>query len=267
MKAFIAILVVLVLGILSFGGYYLYEALTSPEVVVEPASQAQQQQTGPQFGATQVPENEYDVLDALYNAYEANDDTVAWIEVPGTTINDSVLQSNDNYYYLRRAEDEQYDVYGCYFMDYECDVSSREAYMPNTIIYGHSNTANDSNPNEPRFSQLFHFLDRDFALKTPYIKLYTLDETSYWEVFAAGYTTTEFDYIQVQIDGAQMLEIANRGKALSVIPYNVELDENSHILTLSTCSYKYTQDGSGRFIVMAKLVENGAELRTEANLA
>lgn len=261
MKAVIAIILVLLLALLGIGGYYVYQQTAgAPPANSTPATPS------PQIGTLAQPETEYDVQDALSAAITANKDTVAWLEVPGTEINGSVVQSIDNNYYLRRNETKQYDVYGCYFADYECAIGAPEVLRPNTVIYGHSNTDKDSDPTQPRFSQLFSFLDAEFAKKTPYIYMTTPDGKTTWEVFAAFYTTTQFDYIGVHISTQQMLQIGKKAKSLSELRYDIPLDQDTKLLTLSTCSYKFQQDGTGRYVVMARLVPEGEALVKEARL-
>lgn len=264
MKVLVAFLVVLLLCLVGFGGYYVYQEFSAPPSASASSSAARP--SGPSFGAEEIPETEYDVQDSLDAAIEMNRDTVAWLEVPGTEISNSVLQSLDNEFYLRRDESKEYEVYGCYFADYECSFGKPEDFSLNTVIYGHSNTDKDSDPTQKRFSQLFNFLDLDFARETPYVYLTTPDGKTAWEVFAAFYTSTKFDYIQVHIGTADMLQIAKRGKSLSTYKYDVDLNNDTKILTLSTCSVKYQQDGNGRFVVMARLVPEGEDLVKEARI-
>ena len=56
----------------------------------------------------------------LEDAKSQNSDVVAWLTVPGTEIDDPVVQAADNDYYLRRTWLGESDVWGSYFLDYEC---------------------------------------------------------------------------------------------------------------------------------------------------
>ena len=62
-------------------------------------------------------ETQADVLDALDYETKQNQDTVGWITIPGTRVNNSVLQAHDNIAYLRTNERKEASVYGCYFAD------------------------------------------------------------------------------------------------------------------------------------------------------
>jgi len=172
--------------------------------------------------------------------------------VPGTKINNCVLQSHDNEAYLRTNEQQEYDLYGCYFVDYECSVGARDVLSPNTIIYGHSDMTD--NPDGKRFSQLFHFTDEEFAQNTPVISFSTLEGPMEWQVFAVFFTDVSFNYIEAApSDGVQVLAKAAMEKSL--YDYGVSVGKDDHILTLSTCSGRNgMNDRTQRFVVMAKLM-------------
>lgn len=256
MKALIAILVVLVLAIVGLGGFFLYRF-----VVDEQTSQTTEETESEESGVTgsgkgplermKKPNNEADVISNLAAAIEKNHDAVGWLEVPGTDINDVVMQGDDNRYYERRNADGFDDIYGCYFLDYECRLGARDVFSPNTVIYGHSDLKDS--PDGPRFSQLFRFTDPEFAAAHPYLYLTTQEERYTFEIFSVFYTDISFDYIQVNIDDAATLALAQAAQKLSVHQYGVTPGLGDKLLTLSTCSVKYGTDGTKRFVVMARL--------------
>ncbi|MCI9405340.1 MAG: class B sortase [Oscillospiraceae bacterium] len=209
-------------------------------------------------------ETQADILEMLDYETRKNRDTVGWLWVPGTQINNSVLQSYDNTVYLRQDERREYDLYGCYFVDYECSVGSREELSPNTIIYGHSDLKD--NPDGPRFSQLYHFTDLDFARETPVIQFSTLDGFMYWEVFAVFYTELNDSFISPDPpEGIDRMAAAAMEKSL--YDYGVAVGPQDHVLLLSTCTGSYgANDTSHRFVVLAKLLPEEAEIPTQAQL-
>lgn len=213
-----------------------------------------------------------DFSNNLRNAKTQNEDTVGWLYIPDTTINNSVLQTTNNTYYHRLNEDKTYSWTGCFYADYEGNLSSRGELSKNNIIYGH-NVHYDDNKEMERFSQLFKFTDIDFAKEHPYVyfslhgKDPTFEENSMaWEIFSIFYTTTDFNYIQVMEDNtgkgkdelteAQFMGIVKEAKARSEYVYDVDVLPTDHILSLSTCSYKYGRRDDVRFVVMAKLLDN-----------
>ncbi len=259
MKKLIAVLAVLI-GLLLVAGfvYVLVFMEEPPDSILVDSQKGQSQEGQPQLNVPKEVKTQADELDALDGATQRNQDTVGWLRVPGTTINNSVLQSHDNMTYLRTNEAREYDIYGCYFADWECSVGSREILSPNTVIYGHSDLKD--NPEGPRFSQLFHFTDQAFAEETPVISFSTLEGFMDWEVFAVFYTEKTFSYIDAYPEKG-VDQLAKEAQAKSIYDYGITVGPEDKILTLSTCTVKYgAQDNDHRFVVMARLLPEGAEV-------
>ena len=66
---------------------------------------------------------------------EKNEDTVAWLYIPGTDINLPLVKSNDNLYYLTHNFDKERNSMGWAFADYH---NSFPNLNTNTIMYGHT---------------------------------------------------------------------------------------------------------------------------------
>ena len=272
MKVLLAFLAAALIAVIGAGGYYVYDKMQSGELELpaitmqkEPeqqqADKAQSEKNGKSgksgkgkvtVGSTKKTNAETSPYETLDLAMKANKDTVAWLQLKGAEIDDSVLQYLDNTYYERRDERKNYDVYGCYFMDYECSTGTRKTLAKNTVIYGHS--APNDDPDGKRFSKLFRFTSPDFAKENPCITLTTPEEMMLFEIFAVFYTDTNFDYIMVHISDDQMLEIANTAKELSLYDYGIDITADDKLLTLSTCSDRDGKDGTHRFVVMGRLM-------------
>lgn len=193
-------------------------------------------------------------IEKIDEGIERNADTKGWLYIPNTEIDDAVLQANDNDYYLRITEDKNYDIFGCYFADYNCNLGSRDELSKNTIIYGHSDYKD--NPEGKKFSQLFHYAkDIDFVRNNPYIYFSTTEDDLVWQVFAVFYTNIDFVYIQSNPEDSEFKKIISEAKAKSEYIIDVPVDENDKILTLSTCTGLYnTPKENYRMVVMAKLL-------------
>lgn len=256
MKSFLAILlVILLLATAGAAGYLLYQRSAAPAAAPPPAddSSASSQPYIPNAVADELADSTTDpaVLEKLMYEVGKNPDTVAWLELPGTDINNSVVQSHSNSYYLRRDERKQESVYGCYFADYECTLAAKEDMSRNTVIYGHSDLKD--NPDGPKFSQLFRFADPAFAKENRTVRLSTPEATMEWEIFAAFYTDISFDYIRVDITPEVQLEITGKALEMSVHDYGIVPTGDDKILTLSTCSVRDGADGNHRFVLMARM--------------
>lgn len=210
-----------------------------------------------------------------------NSDTVGWLEVPGTNINDVVVQKDDpadmnNYYWHRNFNQEQYGIAQienyddknswAFFADSRATLGDgkAESLPKNTVIYGHTvdtqvdeNTKtylasgqDTSNYTGRRFAALKFFLDEEFAKKTPYIYFSTGGEEMVWEVFSVFYSTVDIPYNSPQFDTSDSTVESNRYTSeelltevldSSLYEYDVEVTEDDKLLTLSTCTY-YTPD-------------------------
>lgn len=259
MKSILALLLVVVLlGVCLFAGYTIYQRRQEP---VEPVS-ASQPQSASSSAVPQNPKNEIqkglqgsttdpEVLEKLMYEIKKNPDTVGWLTVPGTSIDNSVVQYHNNTYYLRRTERGADSQYGCYFADFECSVGGRDVLSPNTVIYGHSDLKD--NKDGPKFSQLFRYTDQAFAQQNNVITLSTPEDKLEWEIFAVFYTDISFDYIKVDNTPEEQQSIIDTALALSVHDFGVKPSSDNHILTLSTCSVRDGKEGNNRFVVMSRL--------------
>ncbi len=257
-KVLVVFAVLLVLALISAGAYLL---LTDPGLSGEEEQpQSDSSQTDSAVADVDVKRQAKDyteIQEALDYEILQNRDTVAWLKIEGTDINNSVLQSYDNSYYLRRNERREDDVFGCYFVDYECSVGARDALSINTIIYGHNDVTDD--PDGRRFAQLYRFLDPEFAADVPCVQFCTLEEPMEWQIFAVFYTHTYFNYTDVNITDEEMLQIVETAKENSIYDYGVPVEAGDRVLTLSTCTTHFG-DENHRFVVMAKLLPADADI-------
>ena len=252
MKILAALLVLLVFGLIGGGAFLL---LSNPDFLAEePPAESSSASKSTAQAAIDVKKQAADfteIQELLEYEILQNPDTAAWLKIEGTDINNSVLQSFDNVDYLRKNERRQYDVYGCYFADYECSIGKRDVLSQNTIIYGHNDVTDD--PDGRRFAQLYKFLDPEFAAATPCIQFCTMDDPMLWQVFAVFYTHTYFNYTDVNITDEEKMAIVNTALEHSIYDYNVPVEATDKLLTLSTCTTLFGDDNH-RFVVMAKLL-------------
>lgn len=202
-----------------------------------------------------------EILAGIVEYHKLNEDTVGWLYVPGTTINESVVQTVDNDYYLRRTNLGKQNYDGCYYVDFRGTLGSRDTLSKNTVIYGHS--MNDD-PNGGRFSQLKKYLDLNFAKEHPYIYFSTPESDMVWQVFAVFYTEKYFNYNDPNPSAADFINIINDARQRSQFNFDTTVGANDKILTLSTCTYVYDAGypNDYRYVVMAKLMDKNAEQTT-----
>lgn len=200
---------------------------------------------------------------------ELNADTVGWVQIPNTDIDDVVVwYPNDrNAYYLRRNFEKRSSWSGVYFADYRCKFDGTAAGLSqNTVIYGH-NLDKSENEDAILFAQLLRYRSEDFAKDNPYVYFSTEEEDLVWEIFAVFYSTVDLPYNLPNPDEKAFSEMISEVRKRSLYNYDVQVGANDKILTLSTCTYKFTSayPNDYRYVVMAKLVEDSEEpLRQQA---
>lgn len=249
-KILLTLITLVIIGLFVAGGIFVAKTMSKPASAPGEEQGTSQKQKN-ELTALLPAKNEADIFDNLDYAIKKNRDSVAWLEVPETDVNNIVMQGDDNDFYLRRNEDKEYDIYGCYFADYECGFGKYDDFSQNTIIYGHSDSTD--NPDGKRFAQLHRFSDPEFAKRVPYVYVSTPEGRFKFEIFSVFYTDTNFKYIDVNIADAQKLELAQKAKLMSIHKYDAEPNEKDKLLTLSTCTVRYGADANYRFVIMAKL--------------
>lgn len=189
-------------------------------------------------------------------ATSAYPDVRAWIQIPGTYVDHAVVQGSDDSFYLEKGLGKSYNWYGSIFAHFDNDVSSADALDQNTILFGHNK--NDG----LMFGSLVNYSDANYAQAHPFVTLLIGDVKTTWEVFAAldcEVNADSFHYIKTSLSDD---DIAN-ARSRSYLDFGTEVSSSDKILTLSTCTYKYTYSSGKyredvRYVVMAKLVDDGA---------
>ncbi|RPF43421.1 sortase B [Hydrogenoanaerobacterium saccharovorans] len=194
------------------------------------------------------------------NEYKAkNKETVGWLTIPGTLIDDIVFQDpNGNEKYMRLDNNGKWALEGCFFADYRIATQNRASLGKNTIIYGHN--LNDDKKNGVRFAQLMNYTDLEYAKAHPYIHFTTAEDEMVFKVFAAFYTETAFDYIKTKFnDVTQFTDLVKEARTRSEHNFDVNVTASDKIITLSTCTYKFggVSNKQQRFVVMGRLLHTG----------
>ena len=198
----------------------------------------------------------------LAEARAKNPDTVAWLYIPGAEIDDPVMQAEDNGYYLKLDENGEYAMWGCYYAHCENQIGSRDKLDKNTTIFGHS--ASNCDPDGPKFTKLYRYMDADFVKEHPYIYLSVDDENMIFQIAALFVTDIGFDYIAPNPTGDDLTSFFETVARKNWLDFDgVTFSEEDTVLTLSTCCRKYDNANTGnqRLVVMAKLLPEGATVQ------
>ncbi len=190
--------------------------------------------------------------------YSANEDTIGWIRLPGTSIDYPVMQGPDNKKYERANFYLESDHRGSIWMDYRNNVGFNRL-TKNTIIYGHHLTTD-----ECIFAELENYMDVAFYKQHPVIEFDTLYNNYKWKVFACFVSNTEpqddnghvFYYWDPGVSDENTPAFVNEILSRSwFINPAVDIRPTDFLLCLSTCTYmmnkpKYVEM---RCVVMARL--------------
>ena len=176
-----------------------------------------------------------------------NSDMVGWIRIDGTRINYPVMHTpNKPDFYLYRAFDKSYSIYGCPYLQDNCDLNRPS---DNFIIYGHH--MNDGS----MFSDLVKYASKDFYNSHKIIQFNTVNEKHDYEVVAAFSTSVDegkgfryYDFVNAY--GSEDYDSFIKSvKKLSYYDTGKTAEFGDKLITLSTCEYTHS---NGRMVVVAK---------------
>ena len=177
------------------------------------------------------------------NLKEINADTVGWIKVEGTNINYPYVQTNDNQYYLKHSFDKKYNKQGWVFLDYRNKGDEK-----NTILYAHGLMNNQMFGSMRKVIKPSWYNNKNNHI----ITTVTIDGTQKWQVFSTYTIGPESYYISVDFKtDEEYLKFLTTIKNRSVYDYNVNVNTDDKILTLSSC-----YDNKKRMVLHAKLISN-----------
>lgn len=178
-------------------------------------------------------------FDALLNQCQ---DVVGWLYSENTVINYPVVQAEDNFYYLHRFIDGQYNASGSLFLDCTCygDFSGK-----NTVLYGHN--MNDGS----MLASIRNYKDQEYYNEHPVMYLNTPTQNYKIEIFSAYTTDAESDtykmFFESEADFARNLD---DWRVHSLVSTNVDVSVDDRVITLSTCTYEFY---NARFVIQGKL--------------
>ena len=174
-----------------------------------------------------------------------NNETVGWIKVNNTNVNYSIVQHNDNEYYLRHDFYKNYNIAGWVYGDFRDDF---KYFGNNTILYSHNMT------NRTMFGSLTWCLKESWYTNedNQYIKISTPYSNTIWKIFSIYTIKPEVYYLKTYFDtDEEHTEFINTIKDRSIYNFNEDISYKDKILTLSTC----TDDGTKRIVIHSKMIK------------
>ncbi len=162
--------------------------------------------------------------------FSINNDTVGWIKFNEDKINNPIVKTKDNSFYLNHAFDKSKNQAGTIFMDYR-NLSFDDK---NVVLFGHAMLDNTM------FGSISDVFDKDFFEKKDnnYIEIInTNNETLTYQIFSYYVIEKEEYYITTSFnDENDFATFIDTIKKRSYKDFNIDVTTTDYILTLSTCS-------------------------------
>ena len=188
----------------------------------------------------EVIEPKINKTEELRNTYQ-NKDIIGNLEIEEIGINEPILQSKDNEYYLTHDNYGNYDKYGSIYLDYRCNINSKKL-----LIFGHSSTK----INTP-FNNLENYYEESYYKEHPLIKLTIEEETREYKIFSVYIEPTDFTYMNLKTSEEEYLNELKQYKKKSFYDTEVPIYTSDSILVLQTCSnHKDYQKYKDKFLLI-----------------
>ena len=177
-----------------------------------------------------------------------NDDTVGWIRFNSDKVNNPIVHTSDNSYYLNRSFEKKSNQSGTIFMDYR----NKSFDDKNVVLFGHSML------DKTIFGSLSDVFKKDFfnTKENNYIQIINTDnEILTYQIFSYYIIEKEEYYITTSFNSdSEFKKFIDTIKKRSYKNFKIDVTTSDKILTLSTCSG--TGETSKREVIHAKRVEN-----------
>ena len=181
----------------------------------------------------------------LASLLTVNEEVVGELIVNNTKVDYPVVQASDNDYYLDHNINKEKNANGWVFLDFRNDAMNLDK---NNIIYGHNMYYSGV-----MFGTLYKTYNKNWYT-TPdnqIITYNTLYEDMEFQIFSIYKVPDTNDYLKVYFDGDNdFLEFIDMITERSIYDFNVPVNADDKIITLSTCS----DNGTKRLVIHAVLI-------------
>ena len=201
---------------------------------------------------------------------DINEEIVGWVQINDTEIDYPVLwhKGDDlsSQFYLNHNYKAEYDSYGSIFLDYRC---TKGTDSKNTIMHGHH--MNDGS----MFGNLMNYGgtsgNLDFYKEAPTIRFDTPKAKGTYKIISIFKTNTlssQGEFFNYMIGNFQnekdFMNYVYNVRIRSLINCPVTVNEDDELITLSTCSYEFT---NFRTVVVARRVRIGEDPKVDVGKA
>ena len=182
----------------------------------------------------------------LASLLTVNEDVVGELIVNNTNVNYPVVQAEDNDYYLTRNINKEKNANDWIYLDFRNDSMNLDK---NNIIYGHNMYYSGV-----MFGTLYKTYNSNWYMnpENQMITYNTLYDNMKFQIFSIYKVPETNDYLKVFFDGDNdFLAFITMITKRSIYDFNVPIDADDKIITLSTCS----NNGTKRLVIHAVLLD------------
>ena len=217
--------------------------------VQEEVQDEQEEETPIVIETAEEPEEEVEIPVDFAALKAQNEDVYAWIDIEDTNIHYPILQSaTDDSYYLEHTIDHVEGLPGSIYTE---KVNAKDFSDFNTLIYGHDMKDGSM------FKHLHKFRESEFFNTHETVMIYTETQVKEYRIYAAviydnRHIMYAYDNDDVEDRKAFIQSLYDVAGAGSLYREGMEIDENSKLITMSTC---ITGQSDKRLIVVAEEIE------------
>lgn len=195
---------------------------------------------------------------------EYNSDSVGWVRIAGTKVNNPIVKSDDDEYYLDTGFDHKEYRAGTVFLDFRNYFDfDQNTWSDNLILYGHNMANNEMFGSLRRYRQ-----DLEYYKENQFIEIDSNYEHATYVIFALpityGGADAEWRYWD-QLEFPKQADFdyyIKHAREKSLVDIDVDVQYGDKLITLSTC---YSDEDDSRFLVIGRKLREGETAETFRN--
>lgn len=222
---------IIAVAIVALGGFFIYSSFLAPKS--DKQNDAKVTQEAPKQAYTVSAEEKEYLANKFKGLLATNSETVGYVYIPGTQLDEPVVQTTDNATYLDKTFDGgNQPLMGTVFMDADNkkDFSDRL-----TWLFGHARGSKV--PDHRMFKDVNYFSRQDYFDKHPYVVIETPERKYYYEAVAMIIVPEETAFYRTSFDDDADFEkqLTTIYDTAQVKKPNVKVSSKDKYLVLSTC--------------------------------
>ena len=222
---------IVAVAIVALGGFFIYKSFLAPSG--DKLNDAKVTQEAPKQAYTASAEEKEYLANKFKGLLATNSETVGYVYIPGTQLDEPVVQTTDNATYLdKRFDGVNEPLMGAVFMDADNkkDFSDRL-----TWLFGHARGSKVAD--HRMFKDVNYFSRQEYFDEHPYVVIETPERKFYYETVAMIIVPEETAFYRTSFDDDKDFEkqLTTIYDTAEVKKPNVKVSAKDKYLVLSTC--------------------------------